>query len=77
MPGLARTYEGKHAYLQAKAMTHDDIRDVIADYRKAPANAMNAGFDGVEIHAANGYPSRPSEQIEPPSASRRTRNATA
>jgi hypothetical protein len=40
---------------QAKAMTHDDIRDVIADYRKAATNAMNAGFDGVEIHAANGY----------------------
>jgi hypothetical protein len=55
MPGQARTYEGKHAYVQAKAMTHDDIRDVIADYRKAATNAMNAGFDGVEIHAANGY----------------------
>ena len=55
MPGQARTYEGKHAYVQAKAMTHDDIRNVIADYRKAATNAMNAGFDGVEIHAANGY----------------------
>ena len=55
MPGLARTYEGKHAYVQAKAMTHDDIRNVIAEYRSAARNAMNAGFDGVEIHAANGY----------------------
>ena len=55
MPGQARTYEGKHAYVQAKAMTHDDIRNVIADYRDAATNAMNAGFDGVEIHAANGY----------------------
>jgi N-ethylmaleimide reductase len=55
MPGLARTYEGKHAHVQARAMTHDDIRNVIADYRKAATNAMNAGFDGVEIHAANGY----------------------
>ena len=55
MPGQARTYEGKHAYVQAKAMTHGDIRNVIADYRKAATNAMNAGFDGVEIHAANGY----------------------
>ena len=55
MPCQARTYEGKHAYVQAKAMTHDDIRNVIADYRKAATNAMNAGFDGVEIHAANGY----------------------
>jgi N-ethylmaleimide reductase len=55
MPGLARTYDGKHAYAQAKAMTHDDIRAVIAEYRAAAANAMQAGFDGVEIHGANGY----------------------
>ncbi len=55
MPGLARTYDGKHPYTQAKAMTHDDIRGVIAEYRSAAANAMAAGFDGVEIHAANGY----------------------
>ena len=55
MPGLARTYDGKHPYVQAKAMTHDDIRAVIAEYRAAAANAMDAGFDGVEIHAANGY----------------------
>jgi N-ethylmaleimide reductase len=55
MPGVARTYEGKHPYVQARAMTHDDIRNVIAEYRSAATNAMNAGFDGVEIHAANGY----------------------
>jgi len=55
MPGQARTYEGKHPYAQAKAMTNDDIRDVIAEYRAAAANAMQAVFDGVEIHAANGY----------------------
>jgi N-ethylmaleimide reductase len=55
MPGLARTYDGKHSYTQAKAMTHDDIRAVIAEYRAAAANAMDAGFDGIEIHAANGY----------------------
>ncbi len=55
MPGLARTYEGKHPYAQTKAMTHEDIRQVIAEYRAAAANAMRAGFDGVEIHAANGY----------------------
>jgi N-ethylmaleimide reductase len=55
MPGLARTYDGKHPYAQAKAMTHDDIRAVIAEYRAAAANAMDAAFDGVEIHGANGY----------------------
>jgi N-ethylmaleimide reductase len=55
MPGLARTYEGKRPYVQAKAMTHDDIRSAIADYSAAARNALEAGFDGVEIHAANGY----------------------
>ncbi|MFG1342459.1 alkene reductase [Xanthobacter autotrophicus] len=55
MPGLARTYDGKQPYVQARAMTHDDIRAVISDYRAAAGNALKAGFDGVEIHAANGY----------------------
>ncbi len=32
-----------------------EIGDIIEDYRRAAANAMLAGFDGVEIHAANGY----------------------
>lgn len=36
-------------------MTHDDIRAVISDYGAAAGNALKAGFDGVEIHAANGY----------------------
>ena len=55
MHGLARTYEGKRPYVEARAMTHDDIRAVIANYRTAAINALAAGFDGVEIHAANGY----------------------
>jgi N-ethylmaleimide reductase len=55
MPGLARTYEGKQPYAQARAMTHDDIRNAVSDYAAAAGNALKAGFDGVEIHAANGY----------------------
>jgi 2,4-dienoyl-CoA reductase-like NADH-dependent reductase (Old Yellow Enzyme family) len=55
MPGLARTYEGKPPYVQARAMVHADIRQVISDYADAAANALKAGFDGIEIHAANGY----------------------
>jgi N-ethylmaleimide reductase len=55
MSGLARTYEGKQPYVQARAMTHDDIRATISDYAAAARNALKAGFDGVEIHAANGY----------------------
>jgi N-ethylmaleimide reductase len=38
-----------------RAMTLQDIHAVIGDYRRAAANAMRAGFDGVEIHGANGY----------------------
>jgi N-ethylmaleimide reductase len=36
-------------------MTLADIRQTIEDYRKAAVNAKAAGFDGIEIHAANGY----------------------
>ncbi len=33
----------------------DEIPGILADYRKAARNAIEAGFDGVELHAANGY----------------------
>lgn len=38
-----------------RALTLEEIPAIIDDYRKAAINAMHAGFDGVEIHAANGY----------------------
>jgi len=38
-----------------REMTGHDIQTVIGDYRRAAGNAMRAGFDGVEIHGANGY----------------------
>lgn len=38
-----------------REMTRADIRHVVDAYAKASANAKAAGFDGVEIHAANGY----------------------
>ncbi|MEO9467695.1 MULTISPECIES: alkene reductase, partial [Alphaproteobacteria] len=38
-----------------RALTASDIARVVDDYRKAAINAKNAGFDGIELHAANGY----------------------
>jgi N-ethylmaleimide reductase len=38
-----------------RALDLSEIPQLIADYRKAAQNAKQAGFDGVEIHAANGY----------------------
>jgi N-ethylmaleimide reductase len=37
------------------ALTHSGIDKTLADYRRAAVNAKEAGFDGVEVHAANGY----------------------
>lgn len=42
-------------YQIPKAVTHDEIAQLITDYSQAAANAIDAGFDGVEIHGANGY----------------------
>ena len=37
------------------ALTREEIKAVVGDFRTAAANAMAAGFDGVEIHSSNGY----------------------
>lgn len=42
-------------FVTPKALTFDDIQQTIADYRQAAINAKAAGFDGVHLHAANGY----------------------
>ena len=42
-------------YKTPKAVTTEDINTLIVDYGKAAENAIEAGFDGVEIHGANGY----------------------
>ncbi|NQZ82026.1 MAG: alkene reductase [Colwellia sp.] len=42
-------------YQVPKAVTVDDIQQLVKDYAQAAENAIAAGFDGVEIHGANGY----------------------
>jgi N-ethylmaleimide reductase len=38
-----------------RALLLEEIPGIVADYRKAARNAIEAGFDGIEVHAANGY----------------------
>ncbi|MHA7819359.1 MAG: alkene reductase [Erythrobacter sp.] len=54
-PGEAHTPIGKQEYVTAREMTHEDIQRTINDYRRAAENAKKAGFDGVQLHGANGY----------------------
>ena len=54
-PAEAHTYDGKAPYAAARALRLDEIPGLLEDYRVASRNAMAAGFDGVQIHAANGY----------------------
>jgi N-ethylmaleimide reductase len=42
-------------YVTPRALTLDEIGEVVAAFRKGAENAKRAGFDGVEIHGANGY----------------------
>ena len=54
-PGKAHTYEGKQPYVEARALGLEEIPRLIGDYVTAARNAIDAGFDGVQLHAANGY----------------------
>lgn len=54
-PGQAHTPEGRKDYETARPLRLDEIPRLIADYAKAAANAKAAGFDGVQLHGANGY----------------------
>ena len=46
---------GKMPYEVPRALETDEIPGIVDDYRKAAEGAKKAGFDGVEIHGANGY----------------------
>lgn len=53
--GMASTYTGEQPYVTPRALETDEIPGIIEQYRQAAENALAAGFDGVEIHGANGY----------------------
>ena len=54
-PDFAHTYQGKKPYTLAREATREDIRRIIGEYAAAATNAIAAGFDGVQLHGANGY----------------------
>ena len=54
-PDFAHTPLGRKPFEQARAATLDDLKRIVDDYGLAAANAKSAGFDGVQLHGANGY----------------------
>ncbi|MFM8332338.1 MAG: alkene reductase [Candidatus Methylumidiphilus sp.] len=52
---MIHTPIGKKPYETPRALSVEDIALIVEDYKAAAERAKNAGFDGVEIHAANGY----------------------
>lgn len=51
----AITWTGPQDSVVPRALEAGEIAAIVADYAQAATNALQAGFDGVEIHAANGY----------------------
>ena len=57
LPAKAKTFTAKgfEDVSAPRALALSEIPALIQDYRQAARNAITAGFDGVEVHAANGY----------------------
>ncbi len=53
--GETFTAKGMKEFVTPRALDTNEIPDIIEDYANAARNAVEAGFDGVEIHGANGY----------------------
>ncbi len=53
--GMANTFSGEQPFVTPRALLTAEIPAIVEQYRQAAKNAMQAGFDGVEIHSANGY----------------------
>jgi N-ethylmaleimide reductase len=49
------TSQGPKHYETPRALENAEIKQIVQDYRQAAINAIQAGFDGVELHAAFGY----------------------
>jgi N-ethylmaleimide reductase len=53
--GMASTYTGEQPFVTPRALELSEIPGIVEDYRNGAENALTAGFDGVEVHGANGY----------------------
>ncbi|MCW8909404.1 MAG: alkene reductase [Gammaproteobacteria bacterium] len=53
--GDAVTYDGMQPFVEPRALDTDEIPGIIKQYKHAAEMAQKAGFDGIEVHAANGY----------------------
>ncbi|MEP7012679.1 MAG: alkene reductase [Acidobacteriota bacterium] len=53
--GHSRTMTGTQPHVEPRALESAEIAEVVAEFATGARSALHAGFDGVEIHAANGY----------------------
>jgi len=54
-PGNAMTYQGLQPFVTPRALELEEIPGIVAQFRHGAEQSLAAGFDGVEIHGANGY----------------------
>ncbi len=55
LDGEVHTPNGKQAFEVPRALSADELPGIVAAFAQAAKNAVSAGFDGVEVHGANGY----------------------
>jgi N-ethylmaleimide reductase len=53
--GQTMTAQGMQPFVMPRALETNEVAAVVEDFRRGAANAKRAGFDGVELHGANGY----------------------
>ncbi len=53
--GQNYTDEGMKEFVEPRALTNQEVKETIQDFGEAAKNAIEAGFDGVELHGASGY----------------------